>query len=453
MQEERGRSGPQVQRSDAEDPNPGLVRMSPDSPEAAEVQAAAERLLHDLGRCSPVDLLLAMRLLRPEDHEAWRRGERARLDDALAGGPAAARQCLEAADRWARALGLTARRDVLSGTEDNPAGDLVASSDSRLNDLLRTSFFLRPTPEGEQLDLFLDSPVPSAANALLDALGASDPGEGRRARARLVALVPGHAHAAPAAALIEMLETPAPEDAEQGFEWTRRLEREWAPAASALFGARGAELLAPRWCAAGRAIESGRPDPRHPERHPSAAYLRGLDWPSVKRSVLATPACEAEPVLLARLAEAEWRLGHRHRAVSHWFTLCWRTPEAFRALIAGRDFPDPALRDAWHLAEDQDDPESDMSPEWFPAWMLLHEYGLARALALQPGERGGGPERGRESDPERAFGLLTALLTRPATDAESVERRRELGSIHPGLLRRYLAKLESRPVVGRPSSP
>ena len=440
-----------MQRGDAQEPGSCSARVSPDPPEAAEVRAAAERLLHDLGRCSPMDLLLAMRLLRPEDHEAWCRGERARLDDALAGGPAGARRCLEAAGRWAGALGLTARHDVLSGTGGHPAEDLVASSDPRLNELLRTSFFPRPAQEAEQLDLFLDSPVTSAVNALLDALWAGDPGEGRRARARLMERVPGHAQAASAAALIEMLETPPPGDAARGQEWTGRLEREWAPAASALFGARGAQWLAPRWCAAGRAIESGRLDPRRPERHPSAAYLRGLDWQGVKRSVLATPDYEAEPALLARLAEAEWRLGDRHQAISHWFTLCWRAPEAFRKLVAGRDFPDRAVRDAWNLAEDRDDPGSETFPEWFPAWMLLHEYGLARTLALRQGGRSGGPEPGREGDPERAFGLLTALLTTSAGDAGNVELRRELGSIHPGLLRRYLAKLEPRP-AGRPAS-
>ena len=439
-----------MQRSDAEEPGPGSARVSAEPPEAAEVQAAAERLLRDLGRCSPVDLLLAMDLLRPEDHEAWRRGERARLDDALVGGPARARQCLETARRWARTLGLTARHDLLSGTGDHPAKDLAASSDPRLNDLLRTSFLPRPTPEAKQLDLFLDSPVTSAANALLDALRAGDPDEGRRARARLTELVPGHPHAAPATALIGMLETPPPGDAAQGHEWTRRLEWEWAPAASALFGAHGAQWLAPRWCAAGRAIESERLDPGHdPERHPSAACLRGLDWPGVKRSVLATPDYETAPALLARIAEAEWRLGRRHLAIPHWFTLCWRAPEAFRKLVAERDFPDRAIRDgwdAWSLAEDRDDPGSETSPEWFPAWMLLHEYGLARALALRQGGRGAhpepGPESGPEGGPERAFGLLTALLT---SDPGSVALRRELGAVHPGLLRRYLAKLEPRP--------
>ena len=442
-----------MQRSDAEEPGPGSAHVSAETPDEAEVQAAAERLLRDLGRCSPVDLLLAMGLLRPEDHEAWRRGERATMEDALIGGPARARRCLEAARRWARTLGLTVRHDLLSGTGGHPAEDLAASSDPRLNDLLRTSFLPRPVPEAEQLDLFLDSPVTSAANALLDALRAGDPGEGRRARARLTELAPGHPHAAPATALIEMLETPPPGDAAQGHEWAGRLEREWAPAASTLFGARGAQWLAPRWCAAGRAIESGRLDPEQdPERHPSAACLRGFDWPGVKRSVLATPDYETAPALLARLAEAEWRLGHRCLAIPHWFTLCWRAPGAFRELIADRDFPDRAIRDgwdAWSLAEDRDDPGAGTSPEWFPAWMLLHEYGLARTLALRQDDgRGGHPEPGPESGPERAFGLLLALLTRPpAADPGSVALRRELGAVHPGLLRRYMAKLAPRPAA------
>lgn len=333
----------------------------------------------------------------------------------------------------------------------------MASSDGRLNGLLHTSSAPRPaTTEAQQLDLFRDSPITRAVNTLLDALRAGDAAEARSARDRLVELEPGHAHAAPGAALIGMLETPAPGDAGQGLEWTRRLEGEWAPAASALFGAiGGAEVLAPFWRAAGRAIESeGRLDSRRPDRHPSAAYLRGRDWQSVKRSVLATPDYEGAPGLLARLAEAECRMGHRHRAVSHWFTLCWRAPEAFRTLIDGPDFPDPATRDAWSLAGDQDDPGFEMSPEWFPAWMLLHEYGLARALAQRTGERGRDSARtepGGENDPERAFGLLAALLTRPAADAENLALRRALRSVHPGLFRRYMAMLDSR-TANRPAS-
>ncbi len=85
--------------------------------------------------------------------------------------------------------------------------------------------------------------------------------------------------------------------------------------------------------------------------------------------------------------------------------------------------------------------------------MLLPEYGLAHPLALRQDGRSGRPESGREGDPERTFGLLTALLTKPVGDTGSVALRRELDSIHPGLLQRYMAKLEPRPAGRSAFSP
>ena len=409
--------------------------MNADSPKDVEVQATVQQLLLDQGRYAPVELLLATDQLRPEDYQAWLRGERARLDDAFAGGPRGARECLEAAAHLAEALGLSARRDVLSGSEENPEGDRVASSDPRLNELLRTSFSPRPPAQAGQLDLFLDSPITSTANALLDALWRRDAGGGSRACVRLAELAPEHGYLVSAAALIEMLETPSLDGVEQGLEGLGRLEEEWSPAASDLFGARGAEWLAPFWCEAGRALGRVPFDPLQPKRHASWAYQRGFAWKRLRRRVLETSGHEDEPVLLARLAEAEYRLRSRIRAVEHWFVLCRRAPEAFRKLIEVGDFPDSTVREAWHLAEDQDDLDPGISPAWFPAWMLLHEHGLARELS----------PCGGCSDPERAFDLLRALLTRPRAEEGSMELRRKLGAIHPGLLQRYLAKLEVRP--------
>ena len=413
--------------------------MNPESPRDEEVQAAVEQLLLDRGRFTPVELLLVTGQLRVEDYQAWCRGERARLDDAFASGPRGVRERLEAAETCARALGLVPRRDVLPGSEDNPAGDLAASSDPRLNDLLHTSFHPRASGEpGQQLDLFLDSAATSTVNRLLEALWARDAGAGRQACTRLVALVPDHASAVPAATLIEMLDTPVPDDPERGHEWARRLEAQWAPAALVLFGSGGGEWLAPLWCGIGRALEPAPFDSVHPKRHASWAYLQGGDWENLRRTVLETPAHEDEPVLLARLAEAEYRLRNRIESIKHWFALCWRAPEAFRRLIEAKDSSDATIRDAWHLAEDQDDLEPEMSPAWFPSWMLLHEHGLARELSFAGGESG----------PERAFALLKALLTSPPAEKASLELRRELGAIHPGLLRRYMAKLEVRHPVG-----
>jgi len=83
----------------------------------------------------------------------------------------------------------------------------------------------------------------------------------------------------------------------------------------------------------------------------------------------------------------------------------------------------------------EQDGEEEWSAEWFPAWMLVHEPGLARALSDMPGGSG----------PERAFNLVRRLLHRSpdshgTVDPQSVALRRELQAIDPGLLRSYLRK-------------
>ena len=76
-----------------------------------------------------------------------------------------------------------------------------------------------------------------------------------------------------------------------------------------------------------------------------------------------------------------------------------------------------------------------MTSEWFPAWMLLEEPGLAGVLE---------PCRG-DDDPSRAFDTVIALLARPDPDEQGIELRRVLQAIHPGLLARYLAKRSRAP--------
>lgn len=170
-------------------------------------------------------------------------------------------------------------------------------------------------------------------------------------------------------------------------------------------------------------------DPRHPERHSSRAYREGLDWERLRRSVLAVPGYEREPVLLARLAEAEWRLRNRTKAIESWFALCRLAPEEFERMIEARGFPDWALRSAWRVALEQEQ-ESEMTPSWFPAWMLLEEPGLAGVLEPSHADDG----------PSRAFDVMIALLSHPGPDERSIELRRTLQAIHPGLLARYLEK-------------
>lgn len=406
---------------------PGSDRPSSQDARAAELQATVQQLVMEHGEYSPLDLLLATNRLGYEDYRAWREGRLADLDAVLAGGPREVRPWLEGAQSWAVALGLVPEPAVHHGWEGNAGTVLAASADEALDALLGTWF--RRNREHGQLDLFIDSAQTAAVNALLDALAARDAGRAGRALDRLVGIDRDHGHWFHAVALIAALEAPAPDGPAQGLERLDRMEREWAPSASALLGPRRRDFLAPLWRDVGRALDPVPFDPHHPQRHASRAYREGLDWESARRSVLAVPTHEGEPVLLARLAEAEWRLRNRVQAVESWFALCRLAPEEFERLIEAPGFPDWTLRTAWRLALEQDF-EPGMTPAWFPAWMLLEEPGLAAVL---------GPRRA-DDDPSRAFDVVIALLAHPDPDERGIELRRTLKALHPGLLERYLAK-------------
>ena len=85
--------------------------------------------------------------------------------------------------------------------------------------------------------------------------------------------------------------------------------------------------------------------------------------------------------------------------------------------------------------------EHEMTPAWFPAWMLLEEPGLAGVLA----------PRDTDDEPSRAFDLVIALLSHPDLDEQGIELRRSLRDIHPDLLERFLAK-RVRATAPRPLS-
>ena len=392
-----------------------------------EVQAAVQQLVVEHGEYAPLELLLATNRLGYEDYRAWRECRLETLDAVLRDGGRRARAWLEGAQSWAEALGLTPEPAVHHGWEESSGTVLVASVDPPLNALLSTRF--RHAREHAQLDLFIDSAQTAAVNTLLDALNARDAGKAREALARLVRMERDHGQRFHACALISSLEAPAPADPERGLEQLERMEREWVPAASALLGARRRDFLAPLWRDIARALDPAPFDPDHPERHASRAYREGLDWERSRRSVLAVPGYETEPALLVRLAEACWRLRERVEAIESWFALCHLAPEAFERLLEAADFPDWALRSAWRVALEQD-PECAMTPEWFPAWMLIEEPGLAAGLA----------PRHRDDAPSRAFDAVMALLAHPSPDERGMELRRSLQDIAPGLLERFLAK-------------
>ena len=392
------------------------------------MQAAVQQLLTAHGFYSPLELLLTTNRLGYDDYQAWRRGEHSTLDALYPDGVRSAQTLVEEADYWARSLGLEPGMVPLLGTDIHAGEDLRASTDPRLDGLLGTEY--RRDVDQEQPDLFLDGAQMEAQNALIDVLRTRDLGNAEARLRDLTELDADHWSIVHAAVLVESLGATAPTNPEEAAERLETLEQSWLPAAAALLRAAARDFLTPQWRNIGQALESAPFDPEQPRRHASWAYLNGLDWDRLKRTVLTVPDWESIPILKVRLGEAEWRLRDRRSARELWFDLCWHAPEHFAECIETASFPDTALKRAWDTARDQDiDPP--LTLPWLPAWVLIDEPGIARGSAPCGGDTG----------PERAFDHLLALRA-VHTDREHLNRRRALKDLHPGLLGRYLDALD-----------
>ena len=278
-----------------------------------------------------------------------------------------------------------------------------------------------------QFDLFLHSADVVAENELREALRAGNANEAQQKLTELRTRNTEHKVLQPASTMIEALRVALPDDLNTTLEFQYKLEQEWVPAAKTLFGTEGQEMLASLWRAVGLARENIPFDPEHPDHHASGAYLECGDWSAVLRVAQAEPGCENQPVLLERMAQALWQTGQTEQtvqAIERWFMLCWLAPEYFENLIRNRHIPASPLLEHWDQAMDVDI-EPELSVEWYPAWVILHEPGLARSIKSQ----------GADTGPKRAFDLVRKLVM---SDDEQLALRQELKDIHPGLFHYFL---------------
>ena len=275
-----------------------------------------------------------------------------------------------------------------------------------------------------QFDLFLHSAEVIAESELRAALRAGNASEAQQKLTELRTRNPDHHVLEPASTMIDALNAALPHNANAALACLHRLEQAWTPAAQTLFDVEGQEILAPRWRAAGLALESIRFDPERPDRHASRAYLECGDWNAALRVIQAEPDCERQPVLLERKAQALWQTDRTAQAVAQWFVLCWLAPAYFEGMLRKGRIPASFLLEHCHQAMNVD-MEPELSVAWYPAWVMLHEPGLARSIK----------RRGADTGPERAFDLVQELLI---GDDEQLALRRELRDLHPGLFHYYL---------------
>ena len=395
---------------------------------STRVHAAIQSLLLNHGSYTLLELLIELDAVSYADYEAWRLGLRGTLTECVAGGDASTQHLVDTAAAWAERLGLESRDIEYYGWEGREGTRLVATNHAGINRLLCTEY--APKQDRTQLDLFFDSAENAAVNTLLDSLAGRDPERAQVALDSLSAINPIHRHLVDASYMVAALQAAPVSNSDSALHTLELIENVWLPASVRLLGRRARDMLAPIWRQIGGALAGVAFDPEHPQRHASHAYGQCFDWESVRRVVRVTDAYQTQPSLLVRLAEAERRLGHRTVALEIWFQLCWNAGELMRAQLESTVFPDHLVARYWRDAI-REDFQPELTIEFFPAWVLLRERGIARALPAQAHGHIG----------ETVFEVVRSLLLHPEDDT-LIEQRGQLQRAHAGLFAQYLLQVD-----------
>lgn len=395
--------------------------------EFQEIRFAVDRLLLEQGVYSPVELLLAEGRLSFPDYEAWRCGQLATLEEALAGNPARIRTLLKQAGQYAVALGLHADRREFLSWGDSAGRPLRLSGDAALEELCCVHY--RRGGNEVQLDLFMDNSGNVLANGIVAALASRRAEEAARLVDRLLETDPSHPRLGRLEALSNAAQRLSAPVADY-FAESEYLEGYLAPLAAGELGVGARDFLAPFWRRMADALRGQPFVADTPLLHASYPLGRAHDWAGVREAVLGDVAWQAYPVLRLRLAEAAFYLGDRPAALAVWCRMCWDFPaEAEQALASGA-LPDKELRPDWERYRDLDVEPEPVTP-FFPAWLLLERTETHSALTAE--------EASQAHAAGRAYAALHGLLAGGGALSErTMELRQKLMQAHPGLFAIYM---------------
>ena len=339
---------------------------------AAQLQAQVASLLLEQGAFAPLELLFATGRLLPADYEAWRRREVRVLDEVLMGCRESIREELEHSTAHARALGLKEERQELDSQVADPAGAAPRiSDDPRLAALLASRYV--PAQSAPQMDLFFDNPVVALTTGIAAALADANAPEATRLLDALYTKEPNHPDLPAFDRLLESLERvrrPVT-DARELLESITAI----TPSARRLLGARARDLLVPQWRRMAEAARALPYSPQQPMLHASYAWTQAQDWEQARTSVLAEPQWWRHAALGLRLVESSLRRRRRAEGLSAWLQLCWQTPAEAAEAVEKLRWSE--IHSLWQRFLDS---EEALAAQDFPAWLLLHEPALARAV-------------------------------------------------------------------------
>lgn len=352
------------------------------------LQKQVDDQLLEQGAFTVLELLLASGRLAYSDYESWRRQEIEFLDGVLMGSPEKIRTQIEQSVNYARSIGLVEQQQEFTPWQtDAPTSNkpLRISEQPQLQRLIAGRFI--PAQQAPQMDLFFDNPVAALINGIARALAATNAHDAQRQLDRLYEIAPTHSDLAGFDRLLAALNHLGQpiDDFQQELDFLL----DTAPTAKRLLGSQWRELLTPLWRQLADALEGKPFAAEQPQLHRSFALSQAQDWASVSACVLKEPQWWQHPALCLQLAHSGAFQHRRIESLTGWFQLCWHAPAQAAEALSKPQKPDAGVGAAWQefLATeddlgDEDADEPALAPSDFPAWMLLHEPGLARQMEI-----------------------------------------------------------------------
>ena len=390
------------------------------------LQHSIDQLLRHQGEYTPLELLLAEGRLAQHDYDAWRCGNRPRLDTALFGDPDQIRHMLAEAQRYVSSnrLPLQAQPLTYERWGANGGQTLRFSDNDTLNDYFHTGY--RKAENQPQMDFFIDAPSVNLAGGIAQALRRGNYDDARPLLGQLIQNDPGHARLGSLEQLVDAatrLNAPVNDlAAELDF-----LHNVLTPAADDALGRNAGSVLIPHWRHLDDALQNTPFDPHRPTLHSSYTATRALDWATARAAVERETDWQRHAVLLQRHVIACAHLQDRSAALLSRFELCWRHPEHTQAIVAD----DYELQNAWQLFLDL---EPELKTEDFPAWLLLHQPALINIL----------PAPEREDGPRAVYVLVYRLQNatggNAAPETSDIALREQLKHLNPPLFEHFLIR-------------
>lgn len=416
------------------------TRSTPPKIDSA-LQAQVDAQLMEQGAFAALELLIDSGRLAYADYERWRTRRIELLDDVLMGSAEKIRAQLEECAHYARSINLIEQPQEFHAWHADAQADngkpLRISADPHLQRLIGSRHV--PARDVPQMDLFFDNPVVALINGIVRALCARNSGEAQRLLDQLYARAPNHADLAAfdlLLAALNHLQHPD-DDAQRELDFLSQA----APVAKRLLGAQSRDLMTPLWKQLANQLADRAFDPERPSLHRSFVLNQAQDWSGVSAAVLDEPEWWRHPQLCLQLARSGLYRQRRVESLTGWFQLCWRFPDRAADSLESRQQPDSGIAASWQrfLEIEEFDGTGELIPAAaltaadFPAWMLLHEPGLAQQLPL---DAASGDSSGEEH--YRCVHRLMQARRAHANDAEMAQRK-QLRAGHP-LLFHYLIR-------------